>query len=123
MREAAAPLQIVVRENPDISWESARITPALQKLVSIAVRINMKKAQGLPLNTIIIAILALIVLFVLIMIFTGKISFFGKQSTSCASGICANSPDCGDGLIGYQIEGCSKDSRGPFCCPSPLTKP
>ena len=59
-----------------------------------------KKAQGLSLNTIIIAIIVLIVLVVLVMIFTG---YFGKIFTpgvsSCASsgGSCVlASADCKD---------------------------
>jgi len=44
-----------------------------------------KKAQGLSLNTIIIAIVVLIVLVVLIMIFTGYFgSRFTPEVTSCA---------------------------------------
>jgi hypothetical protein len=37
-----------------------------------------KKAQGLPLNVIIIAAIVLIVLVVIIVIFSGKIQLFGK---------------------------------------------
>lgn len=43
----------------------------------------MKKGQGLPLQTIIIAILALLVLVVVIAIFTGKIRGWGQQSNTC----------------------------------------
>ena len=38
----------------------------------------MKKAQGLPLNVIIIAAIVLIVLVVIVVIFSGKIELFGK---------------------------------------------
>ena len=38
----------------------------------------MKKAQGLPLNVIIIAAVALIVLVVLVAIFTGRLAIFGR---------------------------------------------
>jgi len=38
----------------------------------------MKKAQGMPLNVIIIAVLVLVVLVVLVIIFGGRIGSFGK---------------------------------------------
>ena len=38
-----------------------------------------KKAQGISINTIIIAAIALIVLVVLVAIFTGRIGLFGRQ--------------------------------------------
>jgi hypothetical protein len=43
----------------------------------------MKKAQGLPITTIIIAALALVVLVILFAIFTGRISIFGRGVTEC----------------------------------------
>ncbi len=43
----------------------------------------MKKGQGLPLQTIIIAIICLLVLVVLIAIFTGKIRGWSEGSGSC----------------------------------------
>jgi hypothetical protein len=45
----------------------------------------MKKAQGMSLKVIIIAVIALIVLVVLILIFTGKVKFFGSQTSDTAS--------------------------------------
>ncbi len=45
----------------------------------------MKKAQGISLNAIIIATLALLVLVVLAMIFTGRIGIFTKETKSCAT--------------------------------------
>jgi len=79
----------------------------------------MKKAQGLPLNTIILAILALIVLVALILIFTGKINVFGKGASECVTGTdgCVKDPinDCAEGTVGYPSEGCNQDS--PYCCP------
>jgi len=64
-----------------------------------------KRAQGISLNTIIIAAIALIVLVVLVAIFTGRISMFSKgyddtsedtQSRVCNAqgGTCAS--DCDD---------------------------
>jgi len=52
---------------------------------------NNKKAQSLPLNTIVIAAISLIVLVILIMIFTGRLSIFGigvnkaTEKTTCES--------------------------------------
>ena len=46
---------------------------------------NTKKAQGISLNAIIIATLALLVLVVLAMIFTGRIGIFTKETKSCAT--------------------------------------
>ena len=42
-----------------------------------------KKAQGISLNAIIIATLALLVLVVLAMVFTGRIGIFTKEAKSC----------------------------------------
>ena len=44
-----------------------------------------KKAQGLSLNIVIIAVIVLIVLVVLAMVFTGKIKFFGKGVSDTSS--------------------------------------
>ncbi len=51
-----------------------------------------KKAQGLPLNVIVMAVLALVVLIVLVLIFRGQIGVFNK-GTSCDArgGKCMNS--------------------------------
>ncbi len=38
-----------------------------------------KKAQGLPINVIIVAAIALIVLVVLVAIFTGRLGIFGRE--------------------------------------------
>ena len=48
----------------------------------------MKKAQGLPITTIIVAALALVVLVIIFAIFTGRISIFGRGITECP-GSCA----------------------------------
>lgn len=47
----------------------------------------MKKAQGLPITTIIIAALALVVFVIMFAIFTGRITIFGRGITECG-GIC-----------------------------------
>lgn len=46
---------------------------------------KMKKAQGLSLNVIIIAVILIVVLIVLVVIFTGKIGIFSKTTATCAS--------------------------------------
>ncbi|MBI4450505.1 hypothetical protein HY642_00895 [Candidatus Woesearchaeota archaeon] len=43
----------------------------------------MKKAQGLSINTIIITILALLVLVVIAIIFTGRVGIFGRGVSTC----------------------------------------
>ena len=75
----------------------------------------MRKAQGMPINTIIIAVIALIVLVVIILIFTGKISVFNQGADKCV-GTCEPSPNCpGEtGIIGYPMKSCGE---GKFCCP------
>jgi len=54
----------------------------------------MKKAQGLTLNTIVIAALVLIVLVILVLIFTGRIGLFRKSVDECSTngGTCL--PEC-----------------------------
>ena len=44
-----------------------------------------KKAQGLPMEVIIIAVIALVVLAVLSVIFIGKIGGFGRSAADCAA--------------------------------------
>ena len=53
---------------------------------------NNKKSQGMPINVIIIAVLALIVLVVLTAIFTGRVKIFSETLQSCAAkqGKCEN---------------------------------
>lgn len=56
-----------------------------------------KKAQGLSLTVIILAVLAIIVLVVVIAMFAGRIGIFGKELASCA----------GKGGACYELE-CNK---------------
>ena len=81
----------------------------------------LRKAQGLSLNTIIIAIVVLVVLVVVIMIFTGY--FGGKFTpgiTSCSAngGRCVASSACVDtfGFAGRTVEKASGCSVGEVCC-------
>jgi len=41
----------------------------------------MKKAQGMSMKVIILAVLALIILVVLVLLFTGKVKIFGSQTS------------------------------------------
>ena len=57
----------------------------------------MAKGQGISLNAIIIAALALLVLVVLAMVFTGRLGVFTQEAKSCATmgGTCvADEIDC-----------------------------
>src|SRR3989338_4710530 len=84
-----------------------------------------KKAQGLSLNTIIIAIIVLIVLVVLIMLFTGYFgSKFTPAVTSCenSGGIC-QPLQAGAARCGYDAFNEAKtvlkancDTAGEICC-------
>jgi len=59
------------------------------------VKIN-RRSQGMPVNVIIIAVLALIVLVVLTVIFTGRVRIFSSTLESCSAkqGHCIDK--CGD---------------------------
>ena len=80
---------------PDISYTSL----ILLKEVNI-----MKKAQGLPLNTIVIAALVLLVLVILALILTGKLGNFAAKTGECITlgGTCqAESATCKLGQTAY----------------------
>ena len=81
-----------------------------------------KKAQGLSLNTIIIAIIVLIVLVVLVMIFTG---YFGTRFTPAVTqcetsgGTCAPAEGCGTDAFGNEVAIISNARcpvEGQLCC-------
>ena len=91
-----------------------------------------KKAQGIPLNVIVIAVIALIVLVVLSLIFSGKIKGFGKgvdetadsfknlceipgTERECVSSISDCQPDDGDVLSGT-FSDCAKKGSSYLCC-------
>ncbi len=81
----------------------------------------MRRAQGLALNTIIIAILVVVVLVVVILLFVGTMSNTGKaitQSTSaeCSAkgGFCTSQTFC-DNLNGKPIQGVNCQ-EGLVCC-------
>lgn len=83
--------------------------------------VGSKKAQGLSLNTIIIAIIVLIVLVVVVMIFTGYFSkIFTPSVKSCTAqaGECAE--QCNTGQLGNEVVSgeCPKRTDGTSlrCC-------
>ena len=91
---------------------------------------NSRKGQGLPINVVILAALALVVLLVLFGILTGKIKWFGKGLSTCP-GECLSESECSD-AGGYNLgssflipehqkpdtEGkkCSDNADGILCC-------
>lgn len=80
----------------------------------------MKKAQGMSVNVIIIAVLALLVLVVLAFIFTGKIGQFASTTADCES-IAGNTCEiqCGNGYVQDNSRGCfdeDKEPTGEVCC-------
>ena len=75
---------------------------------------RMKRAQGLSLNVIVVAVISLVVLIVLIVIFTGKIGVFGENIKECSSkgGKCIEKNDCET----YKIISTATCSEGEVCC-------
>tara|TARA_Y100000310_G_scaffold312687_1_gene360239 strand:+ start:35 stop:292 length:258 start_codon:yes stop_codon:yes gene_type:complete len=73
-----------------------------------------KKAQGLPLNVIIIAVIVLVVLVVIWVIFTGRLTTFSEQLNECR-GYPRDTP-CNEGFANMP------DTNAPFCCISVLNK-
>ncbi|MCK5107830.1 MAG: hypothetical protein KAQ83_03825, partial [Nanoarchaeota archaeon] len=76
----------------------------------------MKKAQGLSLNTIIIAALVIMVLVILILVFTGRMGSFSAQSESCQAkgGQCKE--DCVEGAEMVSVLGGTCVSEDQVCC-------
>ena len=83
-----------------------------------------KKAQGISMETIVVAVIVLFVLAVLLLVFTGRINIFGWGLRSCATlqGECS-SQDCADknqatlqttNLEQGDKQGCAKGER--WCC-------
>lgn len=75
-----------------------------------------KSGQGISLNTIIIAAIALLVLVVLALIFTGRLNIFARESTLCTNnaGECvASENEC------EQFKGGTVKKGGNWNCPDP----
>ncbi len=80
-----------------------------------------KKAQGLSLNTIVIAALVLIVLVVLVIIFSGGMSGFRRGINACDGHCEKSAADCEADenpiyLINCDSEGDGKADEGNYCC-------
>jgi hypothetical protein len=76
-----------------------------------------KKGQGMSMNVIIIAALALIVLVVLGVIFMGKASNFRKTTDTCS----ANGGVCTDNAVGCQTGNYEKEVSGVCFAPDGKT--
>ena len=79
-----------------------------------------KKAQGMPLNTIIIAMIVLIVLVVLIYFFTVKFKGFGEGVEDCkvkTGEDCKSQPcsELGRGYVEIDNTNCDEE-QGQHCC-------
>jgi len=77
-----------------------------------------KKAQGISINTIIIAAIAIVVLIVLVLIFTGQIDLFAKQVTACTGTCVESAADCTGPYekIVISAKGACPDEANPVCC-------
>lgn len=83
----------------------------------------MKKAQGLSMNIIVMAAIALLILVILAIIFMGRMGVFGQQVAACKN----QGGNCRDACVSPEIEygpasaACiSADGAKPYCCiPSP----
>ncbi len=67
-----------------------------------------KKAVDLTINTVVVAILAVLVLVVLFYVFTGKVGLFSKELNTCPSGNCIPTSECA--LKGFPLPGEYLDS-------------
>ncbi len=76
----------------------------------------MKKGQGMSVNVIIIAALALLVLVILAVVFLGRMNIFGTQTNSCTSqgGKCFGEGSCGEGYTPLSNLKCT--NAGEVCC-------
>jgi hypothetical protein len=81
-----------------------------------------KKGQSISINAIIIAALALLVLVLIALIFTGKIGFFRVQSGQCENngGTCKAACDSGAGETQTSLYKC--DNANYVCCLLPTSK-
>jgi len=75
-----------------------------------------KKSQGISMNTIIIAAIALLVLVILAVIFTQRMGWWSRSSQDCekVGGKC-DIVSCTDGWIEHPSAVCDK-SQGNYCC-------
>ena len=81
-----------------------------------------KKAQGISMNVIIIAAIAIIVLVIMVVIFSGRMQLFGKGVSLCEGTCSATKAGCGYSAA-IPIRNCDSDGDGEpnvkgegFCC-------
>lgn len=84
----------------------------------------MKRAQGLSMNLIVMAAIALLILVVLAIIFMGRMGVFGQQVAACKNqgGNCRSVCNTDEVEYGPASDACDTQTRGetPICClPSP----
>ena len=80
--------------------------------------IKRRKSQGMPVNVIIIAVIALIVLFVLVALFTGKIRGLSQDLESCTTkqGRCDDKKECAANEATISAKCDKKDGKDQICC-------
>ena len=78
-----------------------------------------RKAQGISMNVIIIAAIALLVLVILSVIFIGRMGGFGKATANCESqgGRCLPPPCSQYDLTPYTTLSCGEDTDNVCCLP------
>jgi len=82
----------------------------------------MKKAQSLSMNTIVIAALALLVLVIIALITTGRISLWSRESAECSNNGGACKLVCADTEKQYNAAKCTKiEGEATKVCCMPLT--
>jgi len=86
-------------------------------------RLFNRRAQGISINVIIIAAIALLVLVILSIIFTGRMGIFSHQVSSCnakggqcfdISGTTCSDASGGQYTLAYPLAKC--DTEGETCC-------
>jgi len=84
---------------------------------NFVMNLNTRKSQGMPINVIIIAALALVVFIVLVVIFTGRIGPLAKDLESCGAKQGRCDKECGPNEATVPSAKCDKkDNKDQVCC-------
>jgi hypothetical protein len=77
-----------------------------------------KKAQGLPMNVIVIGVISLIVLLVLIYIVVSQTGILNKGLMDCKSkgGSCISGDACTADVVSYNCDGDDEEGSDVVCC-------
>ena len=82
-----------------------------------------KKAQGMSMNIVVIAVICIVILVVLLVIMSGKTSMFSKTAGSCeqkgpGAGCIAEADEqnCGGTVYKFGTDCPKKDENKPWCC-------